>query len=38
MMIIEWMNGMNENGDLNFRTLHYWLQQENPRAAKRVKR
>jgi len=35
--IIERWNGMNENGDLNFRTLYYWLQQENPKAAKKVK-
>jgi len=35
--IIERWNEFNENGDLNFRTLHYWLQQENPMAAKRVK-
>ena len=35
--LIERWNGMNENGDLNFRTLYYWLQQENPKAAKKVK-
>ena len=31
------MNGMNENGDLNFRTLYYWLQQENQKQQKRLK-
>ncbi len=35
--VIDKWNDMNEDGDLRFRTLHYWLQQENPRAAKRVK-